>query len=452
MSDVKKKPKKYPGRPIGGISRRNSYQRTGSVPLSPCVLLSPFAVVCLDSTVMASSSSASAHPAVLTPRHSTLSASPVQPVLRFSRQSSSSTSCGGASQAGGGSPRGTRTPTHTSKEEAKEVEIRLLNCSDDEIVCEGPVDKEENAPWRHHRVTHDWTANSKWHRRYLTLLNDGTLLITTASRDAVIKRFSAHQLAAHADAPPAAVPPPAPVPPAAAHEPSQSSEPSPPFLDISDMASALTAPPLTSAASAPAAVQLSRQSSSAQRLAGARCPALLKTASGASAASSPANLRSDDCVAGRNASRLALHGAICVRCAAGVAYGRRPYAFVIQTRSRDHYFAVGSVEEAAEWVDAITDAIAALEGTSELHHQKGHVDHHIDHVPQPASARQLLSGTSSARLLKGTSSPRLLSGTSSPRLLSGTSSPRALGGPRLPRHPTAKSPGSHMQPPMRWAS
>lgn len=137
-----------------------------------------------------------------------------------------------------------------------------------------------------------------------------------------------------------------------------------------------------------------------------RAPPLRATASASSssstahASSSPSSDREQQLsstpsepAAGRFASRVPLNGAICVRCAAGVAYGRRPYAFVVQTRSRDHYFAVSSIEEVENWVETITDAIAALEGTAEPHHSLfGHADHQFDRVERvervlPLSAR-----------------------------------------------------------------
>ena len=38
--------------------------------------------------------------------------------------------------------------THSKYDEAKAVELKLRQCSDDDIVCEGPVDKEEATHWR----------------------------------------------------------------------------------------------------------------------------------------------------------------------------------------------------------------------------------------------------------------------------------------------------------------
>ena len=62
---------------------------------------------------------------------------------------------------------------------------------------------------------------------------------------------------------------------------------------------------------------------------------------------------------------IKLTRALCVRCSPGVAYGKRPYAFVVKARHRDYFFAVSSVEAAGQWVDTISNAIAALDRSGE---------------------------------------------------------------------------------------
>ena len=143
---------------------------------------------------------------------------------------------------------------------------KLYLSSEDAVILEGPVDKEEAQPWRTHQMGHDWTAGSRWKARHLTLLSDGSLCCSARSRAQL--------------------------------------------LEERQMSSS------TSKKNGPLSmIKLTYQ-------------------------------------------------ALCVRCSAGVAYGRRPYAFVIKTRSCDHYFAVGSVEELEAWVQSIRNAIAAFDGTA----------------------------------------------------------------------------------------
>ena len=108
------------------------------------------------------------------------------------------------------------------------------------------------------------------------------------------------------------------------------------------------------------------------------------------------------------ATRLPLHGSLCVRCPAGVAYGKRPHAFCVQTRSRHHYFACSSHEEADQWVDHIIDAISALEGTASVHDQH----HHRPQAARPTSARR-----GSRREATGTPGTDAAAAPASPRRL-----------------------------------
>ena len=52
------------------------------------------------------------------------------------------------------------TPTHGAAEEALAVERLLLSDAID-IICEGPVDKEDHCPWRSHQVSHAITSPEK---------------------------------------------------------------------------------------------------------------------------------------------------------------------------------------------------------------------------------------------------------------------------------------------------
>lgn len=187
---------------------------------------------------------------------------------------------------------------------ARDVTSTLAAASNDLVVLEGSVDLEDHVPGtpRRANVHHDWSAEHKWRPRHLTLLADGTLILSLRSRSEI--------------------------------------------------------------------------------------------ASGGAAAAVDAQF--GVLGHGQRAARLPLQGALCVRCPAGVAYGRRPHAFCLQSVSgRKFYFAVGLLEDADRWVGCITDAVAAVEGTFGAHSVRDEaarerLQPHAAHVASAAAAAHKL--------------------------------------------------------------
>ena len=245
-------------------------------------------------------------------------------------------------------PLGHSLKPHSKAEEAQYVE-KLIHSRKTEIICEGEVNLEESK--QHHR-SHQvggWTASTKWHSRYLTLLSEGTLVCESNAHHAAHNK--------HLDR---------------ALSPSRYATdiPSPYSYPAS---ATLTAPPSAATATtakSPTLTPSPPQPPSPRRASSASSgPSPLSRSSSANGGSSGSLLN-----APKVAMRVPLQGALCVRCPGGVAYGKRPHAFSIQTRSKDYFFAVADPVVADYWVECITDAIAALEGTSEEHHIHGHGD------------------------------------------------------------------------------
>lgn len=236
-----------------------------------------------------------------------------------------------------------------------------------DVVYEGPVNLEEHTPWRSRLVSHDWTANSKWRERHLTLLRDGTLCCSPHSRVHVAAASSPGSAMSVSSEPNSA-------------GSSSASGPRRQGFDWRGLSAVPhdAHPPLSTPRSASGAGSPSDRSHSTppsgkvhatpSRLSTSQATPVLPSPGRSGGEGSPGSVSSRDkpaTPAERATLRIPLQGALCVRCTAGVAYGRRPHAFLLQTRSRDYYFACTSVEQADEWVQCLTSAIGMHDRTKE---------------------------------------------------------------------------------------
>jgi hypothetical protein len=244
------------------------------------------------------------------------------------------------------------TPTHTRSEETSLVMKAFRRSTEADVLCEGPVDAEMDALLQKH---HRFRTSTHWQRAHLTLLAGGAeppTLIYSASSRAAMASLAASTLAADGASAPGA------------------SSSSPP-----DAAAAPSGTPAGAASSRGArdlpleqrierhlreahAMPSPRTPPSAGQLQSGARPLPTSAEHGEPAAHGglPSPAGSPTMQPARAAKRIPLHGAHCVR-VPGVAYGRRPFAFSVQTRSREHLFAAASVEECERWVRLITQAI-----------------------------------------------------------------------------------------------
>lgn len=87
---------------------------------------------------------------------------------------------------------GSPSSSSVREKEALSVRSRLLRCSNEEIVLEGPVDVESAEPlWRrNHQVSHQLSMGSfKWRTAHLILFSDGMLCCTDRPRAAILEHY-----------------------------------------------------------------------------------------------------------------------------------------------------------------------------------------------------------------------------------------------------------------------